>query len=88
MLNAIVWQDRDRNRSLGRARSADEALARRMPLGALHGATVAPIGRTAAGLPVGMQIVAPMWEDATSIEFAALLSDLAGGFAPPPTFVD
>ena len=47
-------------------------------------ATVAPVGRTAAGLPVGIQIVAPMWEDATSIEFAACLSDLVGGFTPPP----
>jgi amidase len=51
-------------------------------------ATVAPVGRTAAGLPVGIQIVAPMWEDATSIEFAALLSNVVGRFVPPPAFVD
>jgi amidase len=49
-------------------------------------ATVAPVGRTAAGLPAGIQIVAPMWEDATSIEFAALLADVVGGFTPPPAF--
>ena len=49
-------------------------------------ATVAPVGRTAAGLPAGIQIVAPMWEDGTSIEFAALLSDVVGGFTPPPAF--
>lgn len=49
-------------------------------------ATVAPIGRTRAGLPVGIQIIAPMWEDASSIEFAALLTDLAGGFVPPPGY--
>jgi len=47
-------------------------------------ATVAPVGRTAAGLPVGIQIVAPMWEDATSIEFADRLADAIGGFMPPP----
>jgi len=47
-------------------------------------ATVAPIGRTAAGLPVGIQIVAPMWEDGTSIEFADRLGDAIGGFTPPP----
>jgi len=46
-------------------------------------ATVAPVGRTRSGLPVGIQIIAPMWEDGTSIEFAALLSDLVGGFVPP-----
>jgi amidase len=49
-------------------------------------ATVAPVGRTTAGLPVGLQIVAPMWEDGTSIEFAALLSEIVGGFRPPEDF--
>jgi amidase len=46
-------------------------------------ATVAPIGRTAAGLPVGMQILAPMWEDGTSIEFAERLAEAIGGFVSP-----
>jgi amidase len=49
-------------------------------------ATVAPVGRTREGLPAGIQIVAPMWEDGTSIEFARLLSDLVGGFTAPPAF--
>jgi len=49
-------------------------------------ATVAPVGRTDGGLPVGIQIIAPMWEDGTSIEFAALLSDLVGGFSAPSAF--
>jgi amidase len=51
-------------------------------------ATVVPVGRTRAGLPVGIQVVAPMWEDATAIEFAALLSDIIGGFTAPPAFTD
>ena len=46
-------------------------------------ATVAPIGRTTSGLPVGIQIIAPMWEDGTSIEFAELLAGVIGGFIPP-----
>ena len=50
-------------------------------------ATVAPVGLTRDGLPVGIQILAPMWEDATSIEFAALLAERIGGFTPPPAFV-
>ncbi len=49
-------------------------------------ATVAPIGRTKAGLPIGLQIVAPLWEDGTSIEFAALLAEIVGGFEAPPAF--
>jgi len=47
--------------------------------------TVAPIGLTDDGLPVGVQILGPMWEDGTSIEFAALLSDVTNGFVPPPS---
>jgi hypothetical protein len=33
-----------------------------------------------------MQIVAPMWEDGTSIEFAGLLAGVAGGFTEPDGF--
>ena len=49
-------------------------------------ATIAPIGRTATGLPVGIQIIAPMWEDGTSIECAALMADVIGGFTAPRRF--
>jgi len=47
-------------------------------------ATAAPVGLTQAGLPVEMQIVAPMWEDGTGIEFAAQLSQLIGDSARHP----
>ena len=40
---------------------------------ALLPATVAPIGRTPAGLPVGLQIVGPYLEDRTTIDFARRL---------------
>ena len=46
-------------------------------------ATVAPAGRTAAELPVGIQIMGPYLEDATPIEFARLIVDVVGGFVPP-----
>jgi amidase len=49
-------------------------------------ATVAPVGRTQAGLPVGIQIMGPYWEDATTITFAELLARELGGFAPPPGY--
>jgi amidase len=40
------------------------------PIGAAHlPASVAPVGRTQAGLPVGIQIVAPYLEDRTSLAF-------------------
>jgi amidase len=47
-------------------------------------ATVAPVGRTPAGLPVGIQIVGPYLEDRTTIHFAGELGTVVGGFAPPP----
>ena len=37
-------------------------------------ATAAPIGLTAEGLPVGLQIIGPEGEDSTTIEFARLLA--------------
>ncbi|MBV8169374.1 MAG: amidase [Alphaproteobacteria bacterium] len=46
-------------------------------------ATVAPIGRTDAGLPIGVQIIGPHLEDATPIQFARLVEQAFGGFVPP-----
>ena len=44
----------------------------------------APIGRTARGLPIGVQIIGPLHEDDTAITVAELLADLVGGYQPPP----
>src|SRR6185295_4919388 len=49
--------------------------------------TVAPIGRTDSGLPVGVQIMGPYWEDGTPITFAELLGRELGGFTPPAGYV-
>ena len=46
-------------------------------------ATVAPVGETAGGLPVGIQIVGPYLEDATPIDVAARMAGVVGGFEPP-----
>jgi amidase len=46
-------------------------------------AVAAPAGRTPAGLPVGVQIIGPRFEDDTVITFAELLAEVAGGFQPP-----
>ena len=47
-------------------------------------ATVAPAGRTPAGLPVGVQIVGPYLEDRTPLDFARRLTEVVGGFEAPP----
>ncbi|MFH2065461.1 MAG: amidase [Pseudomonadota bacterium] len=51
-------------------------------------ATVAPVGITPDGLPVGIQIVGPYLEDRTPIHFARLMKDVVGGFVPPPGYVN
>ncbi len=47
---------------------------------------VVPIGRTQAGLPVGMQIVAPWYHDYRAIRAAELMTDVLGGYESPPGF--
>lgn len=47
-------------------------------------ATVMPIGRSPAGLPIGVQIIGPFLEDRTPLAFAALVEREFGGFEPPP----
>jgi Asp-tRNA(Asn)/Glu-tRNA(Gln) amidotransferase A subunit family amidase len=47
-------------------------------------AVAAPVGLTAGGLPVGVQVVGPLYEDDTAIAFAQLLGELVGGYRPPP----
>ena len=47
-------------------------------------AVAAQVGRSAAGLPVGAQVVGPLHEDDTAITVAELLAEVAGGYQPPP----
>ncbi len=47
-------------------------------------ATTVPVGRTANGLPVGVQIVGPYLEDRTTLAVAQGIEELLGGFVPPP----
>jgi amidase len=46
-------------------------------------ASVAPIGLSNAGLPIGVQIVGPMYGDRTTIHMAKLLEKAWRGFVPP-----
>ncbi|NKJ47657.1 amidase [Burkholderia sp. SG-MS1] len=45
--------------------------------------TVAPAGRSAHGLPVGVQIVAPLYHDLRSIRVASLLEAAGYAYTPP-----
>ncbi len=48
--------------------------------------TAAPLGRTAAGLPYGMQIIGAPYADHTTIAVAGLLEKAWLGFVPPPAY--
>jgi amidase len=47
-------------------------------------ATVAPMGKTKAGLPLGVQIAGPLYGDRTTIAAAALLEQVWRRFESPP----
>ncbi|MDR3658893.1 MAG: amidase [Mycobacterium sp.] len=46
-------------------------------------ATAIPVGRSAEGLPVGVQLIGPMFEDRTPLRLAELLEQNIGGFHTP-----
>lgn len=57
------------------------------PAGACYlPATVVPVGLTAAGLPVGAQIVGPYLHDRTALDVGRRLAELVGGCPRPPGF--
>jgi amidase len=45
-----------------------------------------PVGLSAAGLPVGVQIVGPHLEDRTVLDVARRLADVVGGYRSPPGY--
>ncbi|GAA2788239.1 amidase [Kitasatospora paracochleata] len=46
-------------------------------------ATAVPAGRSPEGLPVGVQLIGPMFEDRTPLRLAELLEQAIGGFQAP-----
>ena len=47
---------------------------------------VPPLRRTAGGLPVGVQVVAPFLRDRDAVRAAGVIAEVAGGYEPPPGF--
>jgi amidase len=55
--------------------------------GAAHlPATVAPIGLSPEGLPIGVQIIGPRYGDLTTLRLARLLEERYRAFVPPPGY--
>jgi amidase len=71
----------------GETRPYGDQFAWLQAVGVVHlPAVVAPVGLTATGLPVGVQIVAPYLEDRTAIDVAGRIAEIIGGFQPPPGY--
>jgi Asp-tRNA(Asn)/Glu-tRNA(Gln) amidotransferase A subunit family amidase len=47
-------------------------------------AVVVPVGRSAEGLPIGVQVVGRPWEEEVVLAVAAAIEQEAGGYRPPP----
>jgi amidase len=77
---------RDRSVTInGQERNQVDALAWTGLVGVAYlPSTVVPVGRTAEGLPVGVQIVGPYLEDRTPLFVGARLAELVGGYQTPP----
>ena len=48
--------------------------------------TAVPVGRTGAGLPVGVQVAAAPHRDRTTLTFARTMAAVIGGFTAPPGY--
>ena len=71
----------------GAARPYGDQFAWLQAIGVVHlPVVVAPVGLTPAGLPVGIQIVAPHLEDRTAIDVARRIAEVVGGFQAPLGF--
>ncbi len=49
-----------------------------------HPAVVMPSGKSAEGLPLGIQLVAARWQDEMLLNAAIQIEPVIGGFQPPP----
>jgi len=47
-------------------------------------AAVVPVGRSPEGLPIGVQVVGPPWEEETVLAVAAEIERACGGWQRPP----
>ena len=49
-------------------------------------ATAVPVALSDEGLPIGLQVIGPLWGDRTTLAVAGLIETLTGGFRPPPGY--
>ncbi|MDX1613231.1 MAG: amidase family protein [Candidatus Promineifilaceae bacterium] len=85
-LNALVMLDTERAQT--RARAADEALAHGAYCSVFnlsdHPAVSLPVGQSATGLPIGVQLVGQRWADMALLDVAEQIETVVGPWRRPP----
>lgn len=51
-----------------------------------HPAVVLPCGQDKDGMPIGVQVVGKRWDEAGLLAAAKAITEVSGGFRPPPGF--
>ncbi|MEA3193377.1 MAG: amidase [Betaproteobacteria bacterium] len=52
-----------------------------------HPVAILPLTKSAAGLPIGVQVVGKLWSEPALLKLAQKIALLTGPFTPPPNFV-
>jgi amidase len=52
-----------------------------------HPVAILPLTKSAAGLPIGVQVVGRLWSEPALLQTARKIAQITGPFAPPPNFV-
>ena len=51
-----------------------------------HPVAILPLTKTAAGLPIGLQVVGRLWSEPALLQLAGKIAQITGPFTPPPNF--
>jgi amidase len=51
-----------------------------------HPVVILPLAKSAAGLPIGVQVVGRLWSDPALLQLAGRVAQITGPFTPPPRF--
>ena len=52
-----------------------------------HPVAILPLTKSAAGLPIGLQVVGRLWSEPALLKLAQKIALITGSFTPPPNFV-
>ena len=51
-----------------------------------HPVAILPLTKSSSGLPIGVQVVGPLWSEPALLQIARRIAQITGPFTPPPNF--